>query len=138
MKTSIKQGVPDLVYEDKYGNDIDATNDKEKAEVLTDFCSSAFTEEDTKNIPHMKKRNFKEWLTNMYISKEKIKKKLLELKISMAPGADGLHTKLLKELATQINPPLEAIFQLSLELEKGKSLPPTIKETEEKWETMDQ
>ena len=62
----------------------------------------------------MTQRNLKEWLTNINISKEKIKKKLLELKISKAPGPDGLHPRLLKELAAQLSEPLESIFQLSL------------------------
>ena len=45
---------------------------------------------------------------------EKIKKKILQFKISKAPGPDGLHPRLLKELAQQISQPLETIFQLSL------------------------
>ena len=113
-KTSIRQGVPDLVYEDDDGNEKNTTNDQEKDEVLADFFSSVFTEEDTRKMPHMTQRNFKEWLTNINISKEKIKKKLLELKISKAPGPDGLHPRLLKELAAQLSEPLESIFQLSL------------------------
>ena len=112
-KTSIKQGVPDLVYEDDDGNEKNTTNNQEKAEVLADFFSSVFTEEDTRKMPQMTQRNFKEWLTNINISKEKIKKKLLELKISKAPGPDGLHPRLLKELAAQLSEPLELIFQLS-------------------------
>ena len=109
-----RQGVPDLVYEDDDGNEKNTTNDQEKAEVLADFFSSVFTEEDTRKMPHMTQRNFKEWLTNINISKEKIKKKLLELNISKAPGPDGLHPRLLKELAAQLSEPLESIFQLSL------------------------
>ena len=50
----------------------------------------------------------------MEITWEKIKKKILQLKISKAPGPDGLHPRLLKELAQQISQPLETIFQLSL------------------------
>ena len=61
----------------------------------------------------MTQRNFKEWLTSMEISKERIKKKILQLKVSKAPGPDGLHPRLLKELAQQLATPLEVIFQLS-------------------------
>ena len=68
-KTSIRQGVPDLVYEDDDGKEKNTTNDQEKAEVLADFFSSVFTEEDTRKMPHMTQRNFKEWLTNINISK---------------------------------------------------------------------
>ena len=102
-KTKIKQGIPDLVYEDEDGEEKSATNDKEKAEVLADFFSSVFTEEDTSNIPNLSQRSFKEWLSNMEITREKIKKKILQLKISKAPGPDGLHPRLLKELAQQIS-----------------------------------
>ena len=88
-KTKIKQGIPDLVYEDEDGEETSTTNDKEKVEVLADFFSSVFTEEDTSNIPNLSQRSFKEWLSNMEITREKIKKKILQLKISKAPGPDG-------------------------------------------------
>ena len=55
-KTKIKQGIPDLVYEDEDGEDTSTTNDKEKAEVLADFFSSVFTEEDTSNIPNLSQK----------------------------------------------------------------------------------
>ena len=100
-----KQASKDLVYGDDEGNEKNTTNNQEKADVLADFFSSVFTEEDTRKMPQMTRRNFKEWLTNINISKEKIKKKLLELKISKAPGPDGLHPRLLKELAAQLSEP---------------------------------
>ena len=120
-KNKIKQGIPDLVYEDDDGEETSTTNDKEKAEVLADFFSSVFTKENTNNIPKMTQRNFKEWLTSMEISKERIKKKILQLKVSKAPGPDGLHPRLLKELAQQLATPLEVIFQLSLSQGKVRS-----------------
>ena len=113
-KTKIKQGIPDLVYKDEDGEETSTTNDKEKAEVLADFFSSVFTEKDTSNIPNLSQRSFKEWLSNMEITREEIKKKILQLKISKTPGPDGLHPRLLKEMAQQISQSLETIFQLSL------------------------
>ena len=51
----------------------------------------------------------------MEITRQKTKKKkILHLKISKAPGPDGLHPRLLKELAQHISQPLETIIQLSL------------------------
>ena len=145
VKKSIKQGVPDLISGDEYENETNTTNDKEKAEVPTDFFSSVFTEEDTRIIHNMKQRNFKEWLTIINISKEEIGKKLLELKISKAPVPDGLLPRLLQELETQIAQPLETVFQFSLAQgnvqksgSKKRSPPPTRKETEEKRGTIDQ
>ena len=73
-KTKIKQGIPDLVYGDEDGKETSTTNDKEKAEVLADFFSSVFTEEDISNFPNLSHRSFKEWLSNMEITWEKIKK----------------------------------------------------------------
>ena len=94
-------------------------------------------------MPQMTQRNFKEWLTNINISKEKIKKKLLELKISKAPGPDGLHPRLLKALAAQLSEPLELTFQLSLKQGKvpndwKKGWASKRKETEEQRGTTDQ
>ena len=77
------------------------------------FYSSVFTKENTNNIPKTTQRNLKEWLTDMEISKKRIKKSILQLKVSKAPGPDGLHPRLLKELAQQLARPFE-VFQLSL------------------------
>ena len=46
----------------------------------------------------------------MNISKEKIKKKLLMLKISKSQGPDELHPRRLKALTEEIAAPLETIF----------------------------
>ena len=124
-KSKVKQGIPDLVYEDEDSNEKTTTSDKEKAEVLSNFFSSVFTHEDLQDIPTPDKKSFKNWLKTITISKEKIKKKLLQLKISKSQGPDELHPRLLKELTDEISAPLEAIFIQSLK--EGK--------TPEKWKT---
>ena len=63
---------------------------------------------------HLPKREFKQWLAHITVSKENIKKRLMQLKISKAPGPDQLHPRLLKELSEEISLPLEIIFNQSL------------------------
>ena len=92
----MKQGIPDLIYEDEDNNEKSTTTDKEKAEVLSSFFSSVFTHEDLQDMPTPEKRTFKNWLKTIKISREKIKKKLLQLKISKSQGPDELHPRLLK------------------------------------------
>ena len=43
-----------------------------------------------------------------------IKKRLLKLKASKSPGPDGLHPRILKELANEISEPLQDTFTTSL------------------------
>ena len=82
--------------------------------MLSDFFNSVFTKEETDNIPTLPKREFKNWLAHICVTKESIKKKLMQLKISKAPGPDHLHPRLLKELNEEISLPLEKIFNQSL------------------------
>ena len=113
-KTSMRQGIPDLVYEENDGNEKSTASDTEKADVLSEFFSSVFTKEDTSKIPTLPKREFKQWLAHITVSKENIKKRLMQLKISKAPGPDQIHPCLLKELSEEISLPLEIIFNQSL------------------------
>ena len=117
-KTKVKQGIPDLVYEDEDNNE-KSTTDKKKAEILSSFFNSVFTHEDLQDMPTPEKRTFKNWLKTIKISREKIKKKLLQLKISKSRGPDELHPRLLKELTDEISVPLETIFIQSLK--EGKT-----------------
>ena len=61
-KSKVKQGIPDLVYEDEDSNEKSTTSDKEKAEVLSNFFSSVFTHEDLQDIPTPDKKSFRNWL----------------------------------------------------------------------------
>ena len=73
-----------------------------------------FTKEDTSKIPTLQKRKFKQWLAHITVSKENIKKRLMQLKISRAQGPDQLHPRLLKELSEEISLLLEIILIQSL------------------------
>ena len=53
-------------------------------------------------------------LSTIDITIDVVKKKLLELKPTSAPGPDGIHPRVLKECASELSLPLSLIFQLSL------------------------
>eukprot|EP00061_Rhincodon_typus_P001447 g14812.t1 len=49
------------------------------------------------------------------VTKEKVLKKLIGMKVDKSPGPDGLHLRVLKEIAEEIVEVLVGIFQESLE-----------------------
>ena len=51
----------------------------------------------------------------MDINYDKVLKILLKLKTGKSPGPDGLHPRVLKEVATEIAPALTTIFKKSME-----------------------
>ncbi len=50
------------------------TDSKERAEILNNFFTSVFTNEDTANIPDFDERNYETPLTNIQINEEDVKK----------------------------------------------------------------
>ena len=62
----------------------------------------------------MPKKPFKNPLSTVDITKDKVKKKLTKLKISKSPGPDQLHPRLLRELAEEISAPLADLYTASL------------------------
>ena len=88
-------------------------DDSEKAEILNDFFSSVFTEEDKSDVPDFI-TDQKDFISELNISREDIVKKLQSLKPDKSPGPDGLHPRVLKELSEEIADPLEMIFNKSM------------------------
>ena len=88
--------------------------DKEIAEELNKYFASVFTVEDMSNIPTIQERQGAE-LSMVAITREKVLEKLKGLKIDKSPGPDGLHPRVLKEIAEEIVEALVMIFQKSLE-----------------------
>jgi hypothetical protein len=108
MKTTTR--VSDLEQEDGTLT----TSDQEKANVLNGFFSSVFTDENKENIPEMEKKYVGPDQENIEVTKEEILKKIDKLKPTKAPGPDGLHPRVLKELRNTIVSPLYEIFVKSV------------------------
>ena len=90
-----------------------ASKDNEKAEVLTDFFSSVFTSETDSNIPELENLSVNETSSDELFSIDEVRKLLLGLNTTKSPGPDGVHPKMLYELAHVIDRPLCMIFNSS-------------------------
>ena len=89
--------------------------DTEKADTLNDFFSSVFTPvENTDTIPTLQDRPYVKPLTNILVETDDVKKILLSLKTNKAAGPYGIHSRILKELASELASILCNIFQRSL------------------------
>jgi len=69
--------------------------DKEMAEELNGYFASVFTVEDTSNMLKLQ-------ASQGAITNEKVLGKLKGLKVDKSPGPDGLHSRVLKEIAEGI------------------------------------
>ena len=84
-----------------------------KANVLNEYFSSVFTNEDTTNIPTLEEDPLPE-ISPIYICPEGVAQLLHNLKPQKAAGPDRLPSRFLKEVANEIALPLSLIFQASL------------------------
>eukprot|EP00061_Rhincodon_typus_P004971 g23851.t1 len=88
---------------------------KEIAEEINKCFASIFTMEDKSNIPKIQVSREGAEVSLVAITKEKVLEKLTGLKVDKSPGPDGLHPRVLKEIAEEIVEALVVIFQESLE-----------------------
>ena len=107
-KTTITVGK----IEDLDGNLI--TEEIKIAERLNNHFISVFTKENLSNIPVFLNRHFTNETNTTSLSKEKVKKIIIDLKQSKSQGPDGLHPKVIKECAEELAEPLTKIFETSL------------------------
>jgi hypothetical protein len=112
-KSKSKIGISDL-YKD--GTKLTST-DTEKAEVLSDFFVSVFTNEDTENMPAIESQTDKV-LECIKISEEMVKIKLDKLNTCKSPGPDQLHPRILKELSDILAKPINIIFNTTIKTGK--------------------
>ena len=91
----------------------------EIAETLNQQYYNAFTKENTTNIPTIPlKTLITPELQSFEISKEEVLKQLKDLKPNKSPGIDGLHPKVLKEVADVLAEPITILFKKRLNSEE--------------------
>ena len=110
-KTKTRTSIPDL-YIDSDKKAV-TSSDSEKANVLADFFSSVFTEEDDLVMPELDINPYIPKLDILNISTETIKKKLDNLKIDKSPGPDNIHPRILRKLSNILSEPLSIIYNNS-------------------------
>ena len=87
------------------GDGTSTLSDKESVEVLSTFFKSAFTVEDTSNIPDFPVRVDSQ-LNDFYITESDVLDALVALNPNKTPGPDNLHPQLLKNCADSLARPL--------------------------------
>ena len=106
-----KSGIPDLKRPDGTFTE----NPTEAAEALSEQYSSVFTDENTSNIPDIPVKPLNSPpLSSFTVSEEEVLKILKSLNPNKTPGLDGIHPKVLKEIAEIIAHPLTIIFKRSI------------------------
>uniref|UniRef100_A0A8C5PPB0 Reverse transcriptase domain-containing protein n=1 Tax=Leptobrachium leishanense TaxID=445787 RepID=A0A8C5PPB0_9ANUR len=86
------------------------TEDQDKAEILNDYFSSVFIKE--KPITgDMKFINKNLLIQSDWLTQDKVLQKLNNVNVNKAPGPDGIHPRVLRELCVEICKPLFLIFQ---------------------------
>ena len=89
-------------------------SDQQKADVLQDYFSSVFTNEDNSDIPFFADREYQEKLSSFDITEEMVNKKLNKLKVNKSSGPDKIHPRVLHEIKEVIITPITIIFNTSL------------------------
>ena len=107
--TKQRENIPNL--EKPNGNMTE--NDLEKAQVLSDFFQSVYVEEGPEPLPDFEVKVEKKLLT-IEVTEEEVKNALKGLNTAKSQGPDGVHPRMLRELAEEIALPLSMIFNRSI------------------------
>ena len=109
-KTKVQSSIPDI----ETVNGLTKT-DTEKAEAMNQFFTSVFTKEDLHSIPQPTNYFKDDALTDIEITEDIVRKKLMELNQNKSAGADNQHPRVLKEIADTIVTPVTIIYNKSLD-----------------------
>ena len=103
-----------LLIIDEDGNHVISDN-KDMAQVLNQYFTTVFTDENMDNIPESRYLCRDEnILKDVDVSYEAVLKKLEETDPEKAPGDDSIHPVILRKLAQQLAKPLSMMFTRSL------------------------
>ena len=105
-----KPGITEIDY---YG--VRITDDADKAECLSQFFASVFSEENTSTIPNLTDINNITYLETLTVTEQKVKKLLAKLKTDKSPGPDDIYNKVIYEAREQLLYPLTELFRISIE-----------------------
>ena len=108
-----KEPIGDLKCTDSSGNEVLASSDDTKAEILCNFFSSVFNHETDDSLIKLESTNciYTSELPGFRI--DDIKNRLQQLNVFKSPGPDGIHPKILAETANELAYPLKLIFDCS-------------------------
>ena len=81
--------------------------------MLSDFFKSVYTLEGTSEIPTFK-TNTTKILSSINVTQDQVLLALQSLNVNKSSGPDGLHPRILKELAVELSYPIHKIFIRSL------------------------
>ena len=109
-KTTLKERVTKLKTPD--GTLTNST--QEACDLLNTEFQKVFVQEDLQHIPETRAAFEDEELSQCDITEEEVRTQLQALKDVSAPGPDGVHSKVLKDCATVLAPPLVKLFQATL------------------------
>ena len=108
-KTKTRQNVGPLKVNDKL-----VTGNEDMAKALNSFFTSVFTREAPGPVPPCPKLPSASTLDDMWIDSNTVKKNLLKLKPSSAPGPDNMTARFLIMNASALAPTLAIIYNESL------------------------
>ena len=111
-KLSSKPGIAPLVKKDN----TKTTNEKEQAEVLSEYFSEVLEKEPPGEIPFMSPRPLvTPPLTDLNINADKLLKRLKGLNVSKSPGPDKMHPRIIREVSESIIPVIHTLFTKSIQ-----------------------
>ncbi len=93
------------------------TDELGMANILNEFFSSVFTEEDTSQMPEVEEvftGTEEQQLKDMFFTESMISEKLRQLKPNKAPGPDNMYTNILRNLSEEFATPLSELFNRSM------------------------
>ena len=103
-KTSQKQPISYLI-----SNENMVTENEEKANLLSAQYSSVFSD-DNNHIPALPPRNLSSVLGNFVVTDQDIVKSIAQMNPSSAPGCDGIHPRIIRELSSRLVYPFKLFF----------------------------